>query len=277
MSGAGPARGRGGRGLREDGTIAREGGLGRVQGEFAPVVTETRTRIAAAFPGDLLHSSYLYGSIPRGTARPGSSDLDVLLALHREPTGEDRVRAAELEGGLDRDFPQINGAGVLLSSAAELLSERERHDGGWFVACMCTPLSGPDLAERLPRYRPSSLLARETNGDLAQALLRWRARAAEASTDAERKRLSRGASRKVVRTGFTLVMPRWQGWTSDLEESAEIFGRYYPSHAGRMLRAAAMARSGSADPAGLAMLIEDLGPWLAGEYARVHGVKAPRA
>lgn len=264
------------RGLRRDGTIAREGELGRVQAAFAPVVAETRTRVAAAFPADVLHSSYLYGSIPRGTARADSSDLDVLLALHREPTAQDRVRAAELESGLDRDFTQIHGAGVLLSSAAVLLSARERHDGGWFVACMCTPLTGPDLAEQLPLYRPTSLLARETNGDLAEALPRWRTRAAEAATDAERKTLSRGAARKVVRTGFTLVIPRWKGWTSDLEEAAEIFGGYYPRYADRMRQAAAMARSGSGDPAGLTMLIEDLGPWLAGEYARIHGVKSPR-
>lgn len=267
---------RGARGLRPDGTIAREGGLDRVQARFAPVVAEARGRVAAAFPEELLHSAYLYGSVPRGTAREGRSDLDLLLALRREPDDQDRARARELESALDARFAQIDGAGVLLAGAGELLSERERHDWGWFVACLCTPLLGTDLAERLPRYRPTSLLARETNGDFAEALARWRARAAGAGSDAGLLRLSRGAARKTVRTGFTLVMPRWQGWTSDLDESAEIFGAYYPRHAGRMREAAATARSGSGDPARLAALTEDLGPWLAAEYARVHGVKAPR-
>ena len=40
--------------------------------------------------------------------------------------------------------------------------------------------------------------------------------------------------------------------------------------------AAAVARAPSADPAVLAMLIDDLGPWLAAEYTAVHGEKAPR-
>jgi hypothetical protein len=71
-------------------------------------------------------------------------------------------------------------------------------------------------------------------------------------------------------------MPRWGGWTSDLAESAEIFGRYYPERVGQMRIAAATGRVPSADPNVLEMLIDDLAPWLAEEYAAVHGVKAPR-
>jgi hypothetical protein len=224
-----------------------------------------------------LQSAYLYGSIPRGTAQVGVSDLDLLLALHGEPTAADRAAARAVESALDAAHPQINGAGVLLFSAATLLSELERNDLGWFLACLCTPLVGEDLAVQLPRYRPSSLLARETNGDLALSLPRWHARAAAAESDAELLALSRGASRKVVRTGFTLVMPRWNGWTSDLAESAEIFGSYYPGPRAEQMRgAAATARHPSADRAALSVLIDDLGPWLAEEYAQLHGIKAAR-
>jgi hypothetical protein len=80
-----------------------------------------------------------------------------------------------------------------------------------------------------------------------------------------------------VRTGFTLVMPRWGGWTSDLAESAEAFATCYPGQRAEQMRAAArLGRSPSADLAGLDMMISDLAPWLAAEYAAVHGTKAPR-
>jgi uncharacterized protein len=58
---------------------------------------------------------------------------------------------------------------------------------------------------------------------------------------------------------------------------AYLFGRYYPQRAARMRIAAAVGRTPSADLAILAMLIDDLGPWLAAEYTAVHGVKAPRS
>lgn len=263
-------------GLDRDGFIAREGSLDRVPPAFAPVVAAARERIAAAFAPDVLHSAYLYGSVPRGTATPGVSDLDLLLALRHGPTAADRAEADALEAALDTEFAQVNGVGVLLFGTDTLLSELERHDLGWFVACLCTPLLGEDLAARLPRYRPSPLLARETNGDLAPALPQWRERVAAATTDAELRALSRGISRRLVRTGFTLVMPRWGGWTSDLTASAEAFAAYYPERADQLRLAAAVARTPTADRATLAVLVDGLGPWLAAEYAAVHGVKAPR-
>jgi predicted nucleotidyltransferase len=132
-------------GLNEDGFIAREGDLARVPEAFEPVVAAVKAEITAAYPTDRLHSAYLYGSVPRGTAVPGTSDLDVLLALLEEPTDADRATASRLEETLDARFPQINGAGILLASTATLLSDLERHDLGWFVACLCAPLIGEDL------------------------------------------------------------------------------------------------------------------------------------
>ncbi|MFE7355159.1 nucleotidyltransferase [Streptomyces sp. NPDC057543] len=269
----------GGRGLSPDGTIRREGSLSRVPAVFAPVVGAARARITETFDGARLRSAYIYGSIPRGTAVPGVSDLDLLLALRAEPTEADRATARAVEVELDGSFDQIDGVGVLLVAADSVTSELERNDLGFFLACLCTPLLGEDLAARLPRYRPTPLLARETNGDLHLSLPRWRRRAAEATTDAERRNLGRGAARRIVRSGFTLVMPRWGGWTSDLAESAEVFAGYYPDHPERgeqMRMAARTGRTPSADPAVLAMLIDDLAPWLATEYLAVHGEKAPR-
>ncbi|WP_405818220.1 nucleotidyltransferase domain-containing protein [Streptomyces sp. NBC_01390] len=270
-------------GLDEHGFIVREGSLARVPPAFRPVVGAARDRAVDVF-GTRLHSAYVYGSIPRGTARVGQSDLDLLLALREEPTETDWASARVLDRALDNEFEQIDGAGTLLVSRAQVLSALERHDLGWFVACLCTPVHGEDLAGHLPRYRPDSLLARETNGDLALCLPRWRRLIAEATAPgappgAVRARV-RGISRRLVRTGFTLVMPRWDGWTSDLHEMAEAFAVYYPEWGPHMREAASLGQEPSDEPAVLRSFlrshVEELGQWLSEEYARVHGVKAPR-
>ncbi|MFK0259187.1 nucleotidyltransferase domain-containing protein [Streptomyces sp. NPDC090445] len=263
------------RGVDADGHFEREGSLGLVQEAFAPVVAAARGLIADAY-GPRLHSAYLYGSVPRGTARPGRSDLDLLLALHHEPAEEDRETAEVLARTLDGEFGQIDGAGVLLYGRDRLLSEQERYDLGWFLACLCTPLVGPDLAAQLPRYRPDDRLARETNGGLADLLPRWRARLDAAATPGDVTRISRGFARHLVRTGLMLVMPRWGGWTSDLTESAEVFARYYPERAAQMRAAAAVALAPVSDPAVPRAFVEDLGPWLAQEYTARLGTKTPR-
>ncbi|MFD9301801.1 nucleotidyltransferase domain-containing protein [Streptomyces sp. NPDC060048] len=263
------------KGLDAYGCFEREGSLGQVRAQFKGVVAAARERIGEAY-GRRLHSAYLYGSVPRGTARPGRSDLDLLIALQHEPAHQDRDTAEVLARGLDEDFAEIDGVGILLYGKDRLLSEQERFDLGWFLACLCTPLLGGDLAEHLPRYRPDSLLARETNGDLADLLPRMRSKVEDAATPQEYRTLCRSFSRHLVRTGFTLVMPRWGGWTSDLVESAEVFGRYYPERAAQMRAAAAAALDPVADPAVLRGFVEDLGPWLADEYAARHGTKTPR-
>ncbi|MGH4033153.1 nucleotidyltransferase domain-containing protein [Actinomycetota bacterium Odt1-20B] len=255
--------------------MAREGSLARVQTEFRPVVAAARDRVLDAF-GTRLDSAYLYGSVPRGTARPGRSDLDLLIVLRAEPTEADRAAAEAVGGALDGEFGEIDGVGALLFSRDRVLSPLETYDFGWFLACLCTPLLGEDLAEFLPRYRPDGLLARETNGDLALCLARWREQLAAAGTDADLRVLSRRISRHLVRTAFTLVMPRWGGWTSDLDEMAGAFARYYPEWGERIRGAAAVAYEPVADRELLASYAEELGPWLAAEYAAVHGVKAPR-
>ncbi|MFF1543832.1 nucleotidyltransferase domain-containing protein [Streptomyces sp. NPDC058291] len=264
------------RGLDAQGHIAREGSLARVRHEFQPVVAAARERIRDLF-GPRLHSAYVNGSIPRGTARVGRSDVDLLVALREEPTEADRAAARALIEGLDDAFPQIDGGGTLLYSRTRLLSDLETHDLGFFVACLCTPLLGEDLAERLPRYRPDSLLARETNGDLARLLPRWRDRVASADdSEAALRPLVRFMSRHLVRTAFTLVLPRWNGWTSDLHEMADAFAAYYPTRAEQLRAAAVLGYGPRGDRAILSSYLQDLGPWLADEYARVHGVKAPR-
>ncbi|MFJ8636033.1 nucleotidyltransferase domain-containing protein [Streptomyces sp. NPDC093568] len=264
------------RGLDAQGYIAPEGSLGRIPHAFRPVVAAARDRLLDVF-GARMHSAYLYGSIPRGTARVGRSDLDLLVALRAEPTEADRAAARVLGEDLDKEFAQIDGVGTLLYGRERLLSDLETYDLGWFVSCLCTPLLGDDLAEYLPRYRPDSLLARETNGDLGLLLPRWRERIAGAGdSDDARRPLVRFMSRHLVRTGFTLVMPRWGGWTSDLAEMAEAFGAYYPARAEQMRVAAGLGHEPTGDAGVLRSYVDDLGPWLAGEYARVHGVKAPR-
>ncbi|MYX96350.1 nucleotidyltransferase [Streptomyces sp. SID486] len=263
-------------GLDARGFIEREGSLARVPDAFRPVVAAARDRILDVL-GPRLHSAYLYGSVPRGTARVGRSDLDLLIALREEPADADRDAVRALGEAVDEEYGQIGGVGILLYGRERLLSEPERYDLGWFVACLCTPLLGEDLAEHLPRYRPDSLLARETNGDLARWLPRWRERIAGAQdTEEARRPLVRFMSRHLVRTGFTLVMPRWQGWTSDLCEMAEVFAAYHPERAAQLRAAARRGLDPVGDPAVLRTYVDDLGPWLAEEYARVHGTKAPR-
>jgi hypothetical protein len=63
-------------------------------------------------------------------------------------------------------------------------------------------------------------------------------------------------------------MPRHGGWTSDLERSAAIFGRYYPTRRAAMERVLRLAREPSGDKALVLAILDSTGAWLVGEYER---------
>jgi hypothetical protein len=89
---------------------------------------------------------------------------------------------------------------------------------------------------------PDGTIAREGSLDRVPAAFGPVVDAARALiTATDRMVLSSAVARRLVRAGFTLVMPRWGGWTSDLDLSAELFGRYYPERAGQMRMAAVTA------------------------------------
>ncbi|WP_211718901.1 nucleotidyltransferase domain-containing protein [Nocardiopsis sp. MG754419] len=257
-------------GLRDDGTLAREGDPRLIPRAFLPPVEALRTGLPRVF-GDRMHSAYLYGSIPRGTATPHTSDLDALVLLHTPPTPTDHDRARVLMNDLDAAFPVIDGGAILLDHTGQVLRPLTAQDGGFFVSCLCTPLIGPDLATRLPAYRPTTLLARQTNGDLHLVLPRWRQALERARTDADLTALARRVGRRLVRTGFTLIMPTWGGWTSDLSLATDLFAHHHPAQATVMRRALAAAEHPTPDPDLLRSLLDRPALWLEATYTRTHG------
>ncbi len=163
----------------------------------------------------------------------------------------------------------LSEASLGLAWVEDILSERERFDMGFCVKCLCACIVGEDLAASLPRYRPSIALARGTNGNIRQAIDDRRERLMWTKEPAIVKRLCRGIIRKIIRTGFTLVMPRYGGWTSELDPCVEVFGLYYPEQRAAMNVALTLARAPSADRAQVLAILDSLGAWLVQEYDRV--------
>ena len=66
-----------------------------IQPEFVDLVADARAAIASAL-GEALDSLYLYGSVARGCARAGFSDLDLTVVLVRSLSGQESARLEQL-------------------------------------------------------------------------------------------------------------------------------------------------------------------------------------
>jgi hypothetical protein len=255
------------RDLDDDGFIRPEVSLAWVSARYAPVTGQT-VKVVRQHLGPRLHSLYLCGSIVKGTAVPHRSDLDALAALHGAPTDADHTAARLAAAEIGAAFPFLADVSIGLWSAEAILSEDERYDMGFFVKCLCVCVDGVDLGARLPRYTPSLALARGTNGNIGQLVADRRARLAALDDPAGIRFICRGIMRKLLHTAFTLVMPRYGVWTSDLDRSAALFGRYYPTWRAAMEIVLRLAREPSGDKAVVLAILDTTGAWLVGEYER---------
>src|SRR5215207_10338035 len=70
--------------LDPEGYIRPEADLANVQPEYQGLPDATAGLLAEEF-GSRLHSAYLYGSVVRGNAVPGRSDIDVIAVLLAAP------------------------------------------------------------------------------------------------------------------------------------------------------------------------------------------------
>lgn len=267
------------RGLDAEGFVRREGDPSRVQAEFREVVEGFVEAVRSLFRDDL-DSVYLYGSIPRGTARVGLSDLDGQVLLTRTPTQTDQEALEGVERQLTAAYPQVSVVEILLDSRSALVDPADRHDGGFHIRVLCTPLWGPDAGEEVAPHRPDLDLAKGVQGDWQRALARLRGQAGTLRTDparqavAERQAaaaqqpdpaqrpdaarelvpklrvapeeaaLCRAVGRRLSRIAFSWVMPRWGGWSSDPEVMARVVGHVEPGWAAPMADAVRLGWGG---------------------------------
>lgn len=235
-------------GVDARGFVVREGDLARVQPELAAVVAGFEAAARGTFGANDLHSLYLYGSIPRGTARLGHSDLDGQILLTREPTEDDRALVRRIEADLGRAHPEVSHVGILLDSVDALTDPADRHDGGFHLRVLCTPLWGPDAGELVDPHRVDLDLVRGVQTGWRAAIMRLRDHAHEGPrANDEVKDLCRATGRRLARVAFSWVAPRWGGWTSDPDVMHRVVTALEPTWSSPMASATGLGWRGVAD------------------------------
>lgn len=231
----------------------------RLQAPWSGLVTAWVAACRETF-GDRLHSLYLRGSIPRGQGIPGLSDLDGIIVTHHplEPTGLAALH--HLSQALSRRYLFCRRVemlpltpGEITDSQSALLATQGLHLWGEDLIPTLPPVRpGPDLISHLPHLRQ----------DLDRAMTRLRT--------FPRATVHQGPwiCRRLVRSGFELVMTREGEFTRDLGLCAARFAAHYPAQAASMGLALALALNPTRDRAGLLLFLQQFGPWLVEEGDR---------
>jgi predicted nucleotidyltransferase len=247
--------------LDSAGYIIPEADLGKVQLEYRGVPQAAAEVLLEQF-GYRLHSGYLYGSVVRGNAVPGRSDLDILVVLRAAPTNMDQAAAECVAAVLRKRYPVLADVGVGWTHIDEVMSTKERYALQVFLRDLSVCISGEDLRSRLPRTRPGAAVAAGFHRNTPAVLARTRAELSTATDPDVIRRACRLASRRMVQAAFAVVMARDGVWATVLERQAALVGHAFPEWAQAARRAAEHGRQPVADPDAVGDLLATFGRWI---------------
>ncbi|MDR0343274.1 MAG: nucleotidyltransferase domain-containing protein [Nocardiopsaceae bacterium] len=212
-----------GEGVAADGTIRTGAHRDQVPAAFEPVLAD-----AVAFAGGSGASLYVYGSVANGTARRGSSDVDLLSIGLADPV----VLGERLSA---RYADRCRGVEVAAAMASDLTGGTDAAYGfRVFLRHYCVHLTGPDPSAALPAFPADIRAARGFNGDLGQHLRRWRQQLESEMVAADL--LGTRVARKTLVAVAGLVSVHDDTWTTDRSRAAQRWSEIEPGLAAALGR-----------------------------------------
>ena len=255
-------------GVDDNGIIITEVSADKVTSQYKTIVSEVLDSILKELTSQL-DGVYLYGSVVTGKAVEGKSDLDILLILKDEPNNELSENISILEKALSKKYePRLRCVGMAVTNIAEVTSDKEKYGYMCFIKHLCVCIYGNDVAKDIPAFRPSKEVAKGFNGDIGERLEFYKDKIENITSESELKKLTQEVSKKIVRTGFSLVMPRSGSWSTDLQSSFDTFIYYYPEKTEEMKMALDWAMGTSVEKTTMIEFIKTSGQWLVEEFGR---------
>ena len=249
-----------------NGYLVKRAAASRIPARWAEPVDSTVAMYVERL-GARLHSVYVRGSVSLGQPRDFFSDLDTFAIVTGPERRSDTSWALEHSLAVRRRWPFV--AGVEVSVYPLSAATRSRR-----VAAMINLLGacvhGPDLGPGLAAFRPDAELIFHS-WDLPRDLAVAKRILATADDPALVGETCVWIAKRMVRSGFELVMSRMGCYTRDLVTCYELFARHYPDRAADMEDVLSLALSETADRERCIRAIEQVGDWLYGEVCAEYG------
>lgn len=192
------------------------------------------------------HSIYLTGSIPRGMAQPGQSDLDMFVILnpgffdHDGKLSSHVCQQCEFELYNNNLFNTISKLDLELwafnepfplginqkSLAPKIANNLSEYYAILKTSSLC--ISGHDVIPFIPRIRPGVALANIELVQLEEDLHLATSQIIKNTQPTNVRYWCQRVMKNILRAAFCLVMPKLGQFTRDIELCFEQAVRYYP-------------------------------------------------
>lgn len=210
---------------------------------------------AVEFLGDYMHSLYIRGSVARGLAISGLSDLDAFAVIIGEIDKSARKEWL-LETGtkMEFEFPFCVGIDVDFLDHDLLLNSSRGADFRFLIKTQSTCIAGKDLRPRLGSFAPDLAVAfgcrclKQDSSDFHRIFL-------EEVDSSEREMQCEWMMRKLLRAAGEIAMLKLGRYSRDLFLCWESFSEVYPFFSDEMQNVLHLAVNPSSDLTPVANLV----------------------
>ncbi|KDM91554.1 hypothetical protein [Photobacterium galatheae] len=235
---------------------------------FQPCLHEMLQHLKVLFKG-VLHSVYLSGSVARHEAIPGKSDLNLTLVLERPLTEQESSRLHSLCWHIARRHQAVTRIDVKQALRRDVLSLEGIFQWGIWLRHCCICISGQDLSDSFGDFEPSWDAAKSFNGPLEPILTEYRQKITRTRVMAHYLDYCEYIGKKMLWTGFTLVMHREKTLALSLKDATACFLKVYPEKSLDAERATMLANRIQVPKKATLFLMQHFGLWLADEWQRI--------
>lgn len=193
-----------------------------IQSEYENFVEEYTASLLSEFDGKI-HSIYMCGSIPKGTAEPFKSDADFTIVCDRpEDIDEDRVSYSKDQ--ILQKYRFVTKIDTVICSLDDVRGKP--NEWGFWIKNICVCIHGTDVGEEVPPILISPEFIVDLNSDTQEAVERVRGFLSNANDDTLKSRYIKGYSKKLIRALYSLVLEDTGVWQDDMTKMKSAIADY---------------------------------------------------
>lgn len=251
----------------KNGFIISESSTDKIASPWKEVIEEIKNAYLQHL-GDTLHSIYVRGTVSRGEAIEGISDIDTFAVILKKPEEIDHSWVKETRKALEQKYNFLTGVEIDFISYDELFDGDELFNDRFTIKTQSACVYGEDLAQKISPFRADIKTASHFYGNLKKVLENAKKGVANNPHSEDIKEWCRWVMKRIIRAGFVLVMDKEQAFTRDLYPSYELFSKHFPEQESKMKMALDFAINPTDNAGELANFIDDFGVWMEEQVER---------
>ncbi len=258
--------------LDADGFIQNDAGPEKILPPYSALVAEVRDAYLEHL-GQSAHSIYVRGTVARGVAVEGVSDLDSFALVTCNPEDLNLSWVEGVAKRLRARHPYVSGVDLECVESDEIGSTERFSELDLLMVTQTACIWGEEVIPNLPRYKPGVLVA---NSDISQIKPDTEEAVVGLNMDSGASNTCywcRRIAKNIIRAGFSLTILRERSYTRDLYPCYRAFASRYPEQERGMRRAVEYALDPSLDAEEVKAFLSDFGGWMievADDWLEVH-------